>query len=145
MPRCLKYELSIARISICVNNIICYHNMSKWKNWTQMVLMIHIYNLRVLKEHHAESHITRSLRPRISHCKNCMALALRRNSSTFSYLLSWRYENAKDIKLPTKTLRLCTRFIHSFYTFWNTHKIKQWWSYFNTIKVVLILECNFIS
>ena len=98
----LKYEMSIACISICVNNIICYYNMSKWKYWTQMVLMIHMYNLRILKEHHAESHITRSLRPRISHCKNCMALALRKNSSTFPYLLSWRYENAKDIKLPTK-------------------------------------------
>ena len=42
-------------------------------------------------------------------------------------------------------ISLCTSFIHNFYTFWNTHKIKQWWSYFNTIKVVLILECNFVS
>ena len=139
--------MSIARISICVNNIICYHNMSKWQNWTQLVLMIHMYNLRILKEHHAESHITRSLRPRISHCKNCMDLALRKIVAHFHIYCHEGTRMPKTLSSLQKWLMisLCTSFIHNFYTFWNTHKIKQWWSYFNTIKVVLILECNFIS
>ena len=142
------YEMSIARISICVNNIICYNIMSKWKNWTQMVLMIQMYNLRILKEHLM---LNRTL---LGHWDHEYRIA------KTAWLLHWEkivahfhiycHEGTRMPKTLTSLqkwlmISLCTSFIHNFYTFWNTHKIKQWWSYFNTIKVVLILECNFVS
>ena len=141
----LKYEMSIACISICVNNIICYHNMWNEKiehksfwwftcticefYWTQNRILLghwdHEYRIAKTawllhwEEIVAHFHI---------YCHEGT-----RMPKTLSSLQKWLM------------ISLCTSFIHNFYTFWNTHKIKQWWSYFNTIRVVLILECNFIS